>query len=184
MKKIIIAIVLLVLVWMGWAVYNTDTAEVYNKSRQLPSAVVSQQAPKKEAGIESQKKEESGNTQSNDQNYSNRSNDLSPTASPFPPPFVEKIGDVNQRTIHMGVRQWEWYPLKIESKFGENVILIMHNADITHSISIPELGVRQVIPEDGAIVKFKANKRGTFTFFCDTPCGEGHAKMKGQIIVD
>ncbi|HEX7586564.1 MAG TPA: hypothetical protein VF390_02945 [Patescibacteria group bacterium] len=69
------------------------------------------------------------------------------------------------------------------ANYREKVILILHNADVTHSIYIPDLNVKQDIPNDGAIVQFMAAKRGTFTFFCDTLCGKGHGQMKGEITV-
>jgi cytochrome c oxidase subunit 2 len=101
----------------------------------------------------------------------------------FPPPTVEKLNGVVQRTIHMGVRQWAWDPAEIKVNYGEKVILIMHNADVPHSISIPDLNVNSAIPEEGAIVTFTASKKGTFDFFCDTPCGKGHSQMRGKITV-
>lgn len=156
MKKIVILATLLILGSITWVIYSTNrnTEKNYNKPLQNSPSVVSQQSPKKE-----------------------------PDANPFPPPFVERKGNITERTIHMGVRQWEWYPAKIEAKLGERVILIMHNADVPHSIFIPELGVREDIPEEGAVVIFKAEKRGTFDFFCATPCGQGHSLMRGSITI-
>lgn len=103
--------------------------------------------------------------------------------SSFPPPSVEIIDGVSQRTIHMGARQWQWDPYELSVNYGEKVILIMHNADVPHSIAIPSLNVDVEIPEEGAVVTFMADKRGTFDFFCAVPCGRGHSQMKGRIIV-
>ena len=195
MKKIIIAIVLFILVGTIWVVYNTNenTKENNNKVRKTPPLAVSQQPLKKEPDKESQKGEnkDSQTTDSqitdsqapDPQSYSGWSDVASQGDSPFPPPFVNKIGDITQRTIHVGVRQWEWLPVKMTANYGERVVMIMHNADVLHSISIPELNVRQDIPDDGAVVQFVAAKRGTFTFFCDTPCGKDHDKMKGEITI-
>ncbi|EKE19333.1 MAG: cytochrome c oxidase subunit II, partial [uncultured bacterium] len=80
-------------------------------------------------------------------------------------------------------RQWAWDPAEIKVNYGEKVILIMHNADVPHSIMIPALSVNAAIPEEGAVVTFIANKRGTFDFFCAVPCGSGHSKMQGKITV-
>lgn len=167
-----------------WIVYNTNenTKESDNKKAQAPPRVVSQQPPKEELVVKPQE-EEAENIQTDSQAYSDWSNDSSQAVSPFPPPVIEKVGDLAQRTIHMGVRQWEWVPVEITANYGEKVILIMHNADVTHSISIPDLDVKQDIPDDGAVVQFMATKRGTFTFLCDTPCGKGHNWMKGEITI-
>ncbi|MDO8529205.1 MAG: cupredoxin domain-containing protein [bacterium] len=194
MKKIILLFAALIIAMegLGWWMYKKS-----QKSDSAPATVsqqLSSKSSKKELNTESQKdesrevkkdsqKEQSKDVQANNQPFSNWSNDSSQAASPFPAPSVEKIGNVTQRTIHMGVRQWEWIPEKITANYGEKVILIMHNADVTHSISIPELNVRQEIPNEGAVVQFTAAQRGTFSFFCDTPCGKGHGQMEGEITI-
>lgn len=184
MKKFIIITTVFILGGVSWIVYKTNenTKESNNKARQDSVSAVSQQPPEKKQEIEPQK-EGVNNSQTDSQTYSGRYSISSQEASPFPPPSVEKIGSVTQRTIHVGVRQWEWVPAKITANYGEKVILILHNADVTHSIFIPDLNVKQDIPNDGAVVQFMAAKRGTFTFFCDTPCGKGHGQMKGEIAV-
>lgn len=175
---------LFILGGVGWIVYKTNenTKESNNKARQDSVSAVSQQPSEKKQGIEPQK-EGINNPQTDNQTYSDWSSISYQDAAPFPPPSVEDIGSLTQRTIHVGVRQWEWVPGKITVNYGEKVILIMHNADVTHSISIPDLNVKQDIPNDGAIVQFMATKRGTFTFLCDTPCGKGHNQMRGEITV-
>ena len=62
--------------------------------------------------------------------------------------------------------------------------LIVHNADVKHGLVIPDLGVNQDIPPDGAVVEFTASKAGTFEFFCSVWCGEGHMEMRGKIVVE
>lgn len=102
----------------------------------------------------------------------------------FPPPRTEVVHGRAERTIHMGVRQWEWDPKSITAKKGELVRLVIHNADVKHGLAIPDLGVNQDISEDGAVVEFVASKVGTFEFFCSIWCGEGHMEMRGKIVVE
>ncbi|OGI16141.1 MAG: hypothetical protein A2878_03240 [Candidatus Moranbacteria bacterium RIFCSPHIGHO2_01_FULL_54_31] len=83
----------------------------------------------------------------------------------------------------MGVRQYAWEPATITAKKGELVRLIVHNADVLHGLVIPDLGVNQDIPSDGAVVEFTASKAGTFEFFCSVWCGEGHMEMRGKIVI-
>lgn len=101
----------------------------------------------------------------------------------FPPPSTEVVNRRTERTIHMGVRQYEWDPATVTAKKGELVRLIIHNADVKHGLVIPDLGVNQDIPEDGAVVEFVASKVGTFEFFCSVWCGEGHMEMRGKIVI-
>lgn len=194
MKKLIVLFVALIVAMegLGWWAYKKS-----QKSDSAPAEVLQQlstESPKEKSNAELRKdesknaekdsrKEQSKDVQADNQTYSDWPDNSSQTVSPFPAPFVEKVGNVMQRTIHMGVRQWEWVPAKIIAKYGEKVILIMHNADVAHSIFIPELNAGQYIPSEGAVVQFTADKRGTFAFFCDTPCGKGHGQMKGEITI-
>ncbi len=102
----------------------------------------------------------------------------------FPGPTTEVVNGRVERTIHMGVRQYVWEPATITAKKGELVRLIIHNADVLHGLVIPELGVNQDIPPDGAVVEFTASKEGSFEFFCSIWCGEGHMEMRGQLVVE
>lgn len=102
----------------------------------------------------------------------------------FPPPSTEVKDGRTERTIHIGVRQWSWDPKTIMAKKGELVRLIVHNADVKHGLVIPDLGVNQDIPPDGAVEEFVASKTGTFEFFCSVYCGEGHMEMRGKIVVE
>lgn len=102
----------------------------------------------------------------------------------YPVITVEQKGDVTERTIHMGVRQWAWDPSELRVKKGELVRLVIHNADVPHAIVIQGLGVQADIPEEGAVVEFMPKEKGTYDFFCSTYCGEGHMEMWGKIIVE
>lgn len=101
----------------------------------------------------------------------------------FPAPSVEVINGKIEHTIHMGVRQYVWEPSRLTVKKGELVRLVIHNADVLHGLAIPELGVNQDIPPEGAIIEFTPAKTGTFPFLCSIRCGEGHMGMWGEIVV-
>lgn len=187
MKKIIISLVaiLVVMEGLGWWVYKSSKKEdsaAANTPVQVSAIPIQKTEPDKvvlkDDNSVSVPKDNTGDKKSvSDGAISG------PDASSFPPPSVETVNGVVQRTIHMGVRQWAWDPSEIKVNYGEKVILIMHNADVQHSILIPELNVKASIPEEGAIVTFTASRRGTFDFFCDTPCGKGHAQMRGKITI-
>lgn len=102
----------------------------------------------------------------------------------FPPPTTEVVNGRTERTIHIGVRQYVWEPATLTANKGELVRLIVHNADVKHGLVIPDLGVYQDIPPEGAVVEFTPEKRGTFEFFCSVWCGEGHMEMQGKITVE
>lgn len=181
MKKIIIIIVA-ILVFMeglGWWAYRSSKKEDLadaNPSASVQVATAPDQESKPDKITPNDDSDITSQSSSNDATSGG-------DASSFPPPSVENVNGVTQRTIHMGVRQWAWDPAEIKVNYGEKIILIMHNADVPHSIMIPALDVNVAIPEEGAVVTFTANKRGTFDFFCAVPCGSGHSKMQGKITV-
>jgi heme/copper-type cytochrome/quinol oxidase subunit 2 len=181
MKKIIIIIVAILafMEGLGWWAYRSSKKEdlaVANPSASVQVATAPDQ--------ESKPDKITPNDDSNITSQSSSNDTISGgDASSFPPPSVEMVDGITQRTIHMGVRQWAWDPSQISVNYGEKVILIMHNADVPHSIMIPDLNVNAAIPADGAVVTFMAGKRGTFDFFCAVPCGNGHSKMQGKITV-
>lgn len=188
MKKIIIIFIILLvgLEILGWRMYKISqkndrvVSEVPQSTNNVDQEISGYKKPVDDAknnsnsGVENSSLDESANADSSSD---------SQTLEGFPPIIVEKNGEITERTIHMGVRQWEWTPWQLKANYGEKVRLVMHNGDVLHSISIPELGVRKDIPEDGAVIEFMANKRGTFTFSCVTPCGKDHAKMVGKLII-
>jgi heme/copper-type cytochrome/quinol oxidase subunit 2 len=181
MKKIIIIVVLILFAMegLGWLAYRKSKSDAGSENQQAKESL-QQPIQKKEPEvlpekIDADQKKDSINQAADSGNF-----DL----ASFPPPATETVDGIVQRTIHMGVRKWAWDPTNITANYGEKVILVMHNADVKHSISIPELGVNQEIPEEGAAVIFMASKRGTFEFSCSTPCGLGHDKMRGKITIN
>jgi heme/copper-type cytochrome/quinol oxidase subunit 2 len=86
--------------------------------------------------------------------------------------------------IEMTARQWEFLPATVTVNEGDKVRLVITSADVDHGFAIPEFGVSQRL-ESGQIttVEFTADKKGTFSFFCNVLCGSGHQGMRGTLIV-
>ena len=84
----------------------------------------------------------------------------------------------------MTAKQWEFSPSTITVSEGDEVELSIKSIDVNHGFGLPTFGVSETI-EAGktTVVKFTASKKGTFTFFCNVKCGQGHKDMKGTLIV-
>jgi plastocyanin len=69
---------------------------------------------------------------------------------------------------------------------GDSVTLIIRSEDVTHGFALEEYMVQGVIVEPGktASVSFVAHSPGTFTFFCNFFCGDGHGGMFGRMTVN
>ena len=91
------------------------------------------------------------------------------------------------REFIMTAKQWEFVPNTIEVNKGDRVRLKITSIDVKHGIAIPDFGIDNVVLNPGKTetVEFTADKTGTFSpgMICTVYCGEGHAGMKGTIIV-
>jgi cytochrome c oxidase subunit 2 len=190
MKKIIIVFIVILALMEGvsWWVYTKNTDESPRSSEETQGTT----APP-DSSVSQRPIEKPENSPSNSDQTSVipevPSADLSPkgnsyNSESFPPPSTEVVNGRIERTIHMGVRQYVWEPATITAKKGELVRLVIHNADVKHGLVIPDLGVNQDVPPDGAVVEFVASKIGTFEFFCSVWCGEGHMEMRGKIVIN
>ncbi len=89
------------------------------------------------------------------------------------------------KEFSMTAKKWEFEPSQIIVNKGDTVKLKIKSIDVKHGISIPEFNVKTDLnPGQETIVEFKADKSGSFTFFCSVFCGSGHKDMKGSLIVN
>jgi cytochrome c oxidase subunit 2 len=91
----------------------------------------------------------------------------------------------NVRKIDVTAKKYEFSPARIEVKLGETVELTATSSDAKHGFECKELGVQKVTfePNRPAVIRFTANRTGTFQFKCANFCGFGHGRMKGEIVV-
>lgn len=86
--------------------------------------------------------------------------------------------------IEMIAKNWEFVPSTIRVNLGDRVELHIESVEGTHGFMLPEFGVNERLePGNDVHVNFVADKKGTFTFACNVPCGSGHGSMRGRLIV-
>ncbi len=89
------------------------------------------------------------------------------------------------REIFVTAKQFEFSPNPIKVNKGDRVILHVKSLDVTHGFQIPEYNIDKPInPGETTDIEFLADKPGTFTIYCSIFCGEGHPKMRAQLIVE
>ena len=91
----------------------------------------------------------------------------------------------NVREIYVKAFRWGYDPSTIVVKKGERVRIIAESLDVPHGFAIDEYGISLYL--DGVrkqTVEFVADKTGTFTIYCNVPCGSGHPTMRGRLIVE
>ncbi len=74
----------------------------------------------------------------------------------------------------------------IEVSKGDQVVLKLRSADVTHGFSLKAFGIyvaKGIQPGKTVYISFKADKVGTFVFMCNVFCGDIHQHMEGTLIV-
>lgn len=78
-------------------------------------------------------------------------------------------------------KDFEYDQKEIHVKKGDKVKITLHSDDGGHGFTIPAYNV--TINGNGS-AEFTADKAGSFEYHCSVPCGSGHTKMKGTLIVE
>ncbi|HYR42498.1 MAG TPA: cupredoxin domain-containing protein [Terriglobia bacterium] len=90
----------------------------------------------------------------------------------------------DEQVIQISASTFEFKPSEITVKKGVPVVLELVSMDRHHGFKLSEFHVRADI-KPGAVekVRFVPDKIGTFAFFCDFFCGDGHEDMSGTLKV-
>ncbi len=103
------------------------------------------------------------------------------------PPGGNTGGDVSTGKtveINMIAKRFEFIPSTITVNQGDKVKITITSQDTTHGFFLPDFGINeQITPGKQTVVEFVAKAKGTYTFRCSVPCGEGHSTMSGKLIV-
>jgi cytochrome c oxidase subunit 2 len=87
--------------------------------------------------------------------------------------------------IEIVARRFTYNPPEITLTKGKPVTLVLTSEDVTHGLSIPELGVKTEIPKGRATeITMTPEQAGTFTGQCAYFCGPGHGNMKLTVHVE
>ena len=87
--------------------------------------------------------------------------------------------------IHISAKKFEYHPNKITAKLGQPLVLVLTSLDRIHGFKMPDFGLRtDIVPGQETRVTLTPDKAGSFTFFCDVFCGDGHEDMGGTLEVE
>lgn len=88
------------------------------------------------------------------------------------------------KSFSMTARQWEFIPGTITVNEGDRVLLSITSVDVAHGFALKQFGVSvKLEPGKTETVEFVADKKGTYSFFCNVLCGSGHGGMRGTLVV-
>jgi cytochrome c oxidase subunit II len=90
----------------------------------------------------------------------------------------------NTVEIEMTAEDFAFNPNTITVHKGDHVIIHITESDDRHGLAVEGYNTHVEFDAAGGTLEFDADKAGTFTFFCNVPCGSGHRTMKGTLVVE
>jgi heme/copper-type cytochrome/quinol oxidase subunit 2 len=88
------------------------------------------------------------------------------------------------RTSHVTARRYGFEPARIEV-FQDDVVKVeLHTEDIAHSLTIDAYRIaKRVGPGQPATFEFRADRTGTFPYYCNLQIDDGCRQMRGELVV-
>ena len=81
--------------------------------------------------------------------------------------------------------KFDFTPDTVKAKVGQPMTLVLTSMDRIHGFKMPDFGIRtDILPDQETRVTITPQKAGSFTFFCDIFCGDGHEEMNGTLVVE
>ena len=89
------------------------------------------------------------------------------------------------KTFDVLAKRFSFEPAMIEVTQGDRVRLVVTSADGVHGVGIRKFKVNTLIPRGAkpVVIEFTASEAGTFPIVCSEACGDGHADMRGTLVV-
>lgn len=89
------------------------------------------------------------------------------------------------KTFTVVAKRFTFEPATIQVTVGDTVRLVVTSADGVHGVGIRKFKVNTLVPRGGkpVTIDFTASEAGTFPIVCSEACGDGHADMRGSLVV-
>jgi heme/copper-type cytochrome/quinol oxidase subunit 2 len=90
----------------------------------------------------------------------------------------------NRREFTIVAKDFHYTPDRIEVTQDDLVKLTIRSADAAHGFAIDEYRIVKRIPAGGSTTfEFRADRAGTFPFYCNLTSEPGHQAERGQLVV-
>ena len=90
----------------------------------------------------------------------------------------------NRREFTITARNYNFSPNRVEVMQDDLVKITLRSEDEAHSFVIDGYRIMKRVPAGGSTTfEFRADKPGTFAFYCGMTSAEGHGRMKGELVV-
>ena len=90
----------------------------------------------------------------------------------------------NRPEFTIVARDFHYSPSRVEVSQDDLVKLTVRSEDVAHSFSIDEYRIVKRVPAGGSTTfEFRADRAGTFRFYCNLTSEAGHSQMHGELVV-
>ena len=90
----------------------------------------------------------------------------------------------NRREFSIVAKDFRFTPTRLEVTQDDLVKLTVRSDDIAHSFTIDEYRIVKRVPAGGSTTfEFRADRAGTFPFYCNLTSEAGHQMMHGELVV-
>ena len=87
--------------------------------------------------------------------------------------------------VSIAASKFEFTPDTVKARVGVPITFVLTSLDRIHGFKMPDFALRtDIIPDRETRVTITPTKPGSFTFFCDVFCGDGHEDMAGTLVVE
>ncbi|OFW16177.1 MAG: hypothetical protein A3F70_02535 [Acidobacteria bacterium RIFCSPLOWO2_12_FULL_67_14] len=89
------------------------------------------------------------------------------------------------RIVTVTATRFAFEPSEIEATEGEPLRIVVRSGDGLHGFEIRDFSVSREVPRGGepVVIEFTPTRAGRFPILCSVYCGEGHADMRGALVV-
>jgi cytochrome c oxidase subunit II len=88
------------------------------------------------------------------------------------------------RNFSISARRYAFTPNRIEVVQGDLVTLELKTDDIAHSLTIDDYRIaKRISPGRPVTLEFRAERAGTFPFYCNLQIDDGCRRMRGELVV-
>lgn len=90
----------------------------------------------------------------------------------------------NRREFTITAKDFRFDPTRLEVMQDDLVKITVRSEDIAHSFTIDEYRISKRVPAGGSTTfEFRADRAGTFPFYCALTSEPGHKMMHGELVV-
>lgn len=90
----------------------------------------------------------------------------------------------NRREFTITAKKYEFSPNRVEVTQDDLVKITLRSEDEAHSFVVDGYRIMKRVPAGGSTTfEFRADRPGTFAFYCGMTNADGHKGMKGEFVV-